>query len=123
MQDVQSNTKDISLFSVVLKGLGDALKKGQESRLYRAEAFNTSLIIVKECKDIFTEIKTIIKRTSKDTFTFDNEVSLDRAGKIMWLFRRSRIQLLWSNLESLKSTIMVELAVLNYAERVSPVSA
>ena len=82
LQDVQSIAKDISLFSAVLKGLGDALKKGQESRLYPAEAFNTSLIIVKECKVVFAEIETIIKRTSKDSSTFENEVSLECAGKI-----------------------------------------
>ena len=104
----------------MLKGLGSVLEKGQQSRLYRADAYKTSLLIVKECKGVFTEIEAILKKTSKASSDLDTGLSLDGAGKFMWLFRKSQVQVLRSNLESLKSTILVELAVLNCVEKVSP---
>ena len=88
-------------------------------KLYRADVYDTSLLIVKECKGVFSEIEEVLKKSSKDGWTIDKGISLDRVGKFMWLFRKSRVQLLRGNLESLKSTILVELAVLNYAEKVS----
>ena len=118
-QDVRYVAKDISLFSAVLKDLGRAFERGKHAKLYRSDIYDTSLLIVKECKGVFSEIEEILKKSSKDGSTIDKGISLDRAGKFMWLFRKSRVQLLRGNLESLKSTILVELAVLNYAEKVS----
>ena len=87
-------------------------------KLYRSDVYETSLWIVKECRGVFSEIEEIVKKSSKDGATIDGGISLDRAGRFIWLFRKSRVQLLRGNLESLKSTILVELAVLNYAEKV-----
>ena len=77
------------------------------------------MLIVKECGAVFEEIEEILRKSSKDGAMLDANFSLDRIGKIMWVFRKSRVQLLRGNLESLKSTILVELAVLNYADKVS----
>ena len=90
-----------------------------KSHLYRKDAYETSLLIVTECQSVFDEIQAIVKKSSKDGEYVDGKVSVDRIGKIMWMFRKSRVQLLRGNLESLKSTILVELAVLNYAEKIS----
>lgn len=107
----------------MLKDLGKTLGKGQKSRLYREDAYRTSLLIVKECEDVFGEIKEILKKSSKDGVPSDTGIPLPRIEKFLWIFRKSRVQLLRGNLESLKSTITLQLAVLNYADSVSSPSA
>ena len=119
---MQSIAKDISLFSAVLKGLGTVLDNGQQSQIYRADAYETSLSIIKECKGVFAEIEAILKKTSKNGHTLATGQGLDGAGKFMWLFRKYQVQVLRGNLELLRSTILVELAVLNCAEKMSPSS-
>ena len=103
----------------MLKDLGRAFERGQNAKLCRSEVYNTSLLIVKECKAVFSEIEQVLKKSSKDGSSIERTISLDRVERLMWPFRKPRVQLLRGNLESLKSTILVELAVLNYAEKVS----
>ena len=103
----------------MLKDLGKTLGKGQKSRLYREDAYKTSLLIVKECEDVFGEIEEVLKKNSRDGAPLDADIPLPRIEKFLWIFKKSRVQLLRGNLESLKSTITLQLAVLNYADRVS----
>ncbi|MCJ1261043.1 hypothetical protein MMC22_000907 [Lobaria immixta] len=117
-KDVQYVAKDIALFSSVLKDLGNTLSRGQESRLYREDAYQTSRQIVKECESVFKEIQEILKKSSLDGTNAD-VITVGRTEKFLWIFRRSRVQLLRANLESLKSTILLQLAVLSYGEKVS----
>ena len=119
IQDVRYIAKDVALFSTVLKDLGRVFDKGQKSRLYRQDAYATSQTIVKECEGVFNEIKDLLKIATKDGAPFDLNISLDRISKFMWVFRKQRVQLLRCNLESLKSTILLQLAVLSYADKVS----
>lgn len=117
-KDVQYVAKDIALFSSVLKDLGNTLSRGQESRLYREDAYQTSRQIVKECESVFKEIQEILKKSSLDGTNAD-VITVGRTENFLWIFRRSRVQLLRANLESLKSTILLQLAVLSYGEKVS----
>ena len=113
--------KDVALFSAVLKDLGKTLERGKESRLYKDAAYESSQLIVKECEEVFGMIIAILKKSTKDggrSLDADN-VSLPPMQKFMWVFRRSRVQLLRGNLESLKSTILLQVAVLSYADKVS----
>ena len=47
---------DLRLFSDVLQDLGNALRSGQRSGLYKRAAFDTSLKIVEECRTVFEDI-------------------------------------------------------------------
>ena len=111
--------KDIALFSAVLKDLGKTLERGQKSRLYRNAAYESSHLIVKECQEVFFEIEGILRKSNKDGGPWDANLPLPRIQKFMWVFRKSRVQLLRGNLESLKSTILLQVAVLSYADKVS----
>ena len=121
-QDVQFVAKDITLFSAVLKDLGKTLERGQDLNLYRDAAYESSRLIVKECEEVFGEINDIVKGSSKAGSIQDVNISISRVDKFMWVFRKSRVQLLRSNLESLKSTILLQVAVLSYADKVSRTS-
>ena len=91
--------------------------------LYKEDAYKTSMVIVKECKDVFHEIDTILENFRGDKASSDADISLRRTEKIIWLFRKSRVQQLRGNLESLKATIMLQVAILNYASNFSSISS
>ncbi len=110
--------KDIALFAQVLKDLGSALERGQGSQIYRGDAYKTSRMIVEEREAVFKEIEEILfKRTTKDTSSFETGISIPKTERFLWIFRKGRVQLLRSNLESLKSTISLKLADLTYADK------
>ena len=116
-KDVKRIAKEIALFAQVLKDLGWALERGQGSRLYRGDAYETSRMIVEECHGVFKEIEEILfKRITNETNSLETGISIPKTERFLWIFRRSRVQLLRSNLESLKSTIALKLAVLTYAD-------
>ena len=114
---MQYVAKDIALFSTVLKDLGNTLQRGQESRLYRDDAYQTGRLIFKECEEVFNNIQQILKKSGVDEIT--DTISIGRKEKFLWMFHKSRVQILRGNLESLKSTILLQVAVLSYADTVS----
>ena len=113
--------KDVALFSAVLTDLGKVLKQGEVSGRYRKDAYERSASIAKECHGIFDEIEGILKLSSAvRSSSFTNEAKpMDRLDRFMWPFRKAKVNVLRGNLESLKSTITVQLAILNYADRVA----
>ena len=115
-KDVQHVAKDIALFSSVLKDLGNTLNRGRQSKLYREGSYDTSQVIVKECQTVFAEIEDVVKLSEGEA---EGLVTLSRMKRVQWVFRKSRVQLLRGNLESLKSTISLQLAVLHYASTIS----
>lgn len=115
---MQYVAKDIALFSTVLRDLGYTLSRGQKTRLYRDDAYQTSLLIVKDCEEVFKEIQQILKKSGIEGKTTDT-ISIGRKQKFSWMFYKPRVQILRGNLESLKSTILLQVAVLGYADTVS----
>lgn len=103
----------MALFSAVLKDLSRALELGSKTNLFREDAFNTSIRIIDECKSVFADIENILKCVSKDNEPLHNRI------EVLWHFRKGKVDFLRGVLESLKSTILLELAVLNYATKVS----
>jgi hypothetical protein len=116
-KDVKRIAKDIALFSSVLKDLGNALERGQRAGQLRGDAYNTASMIVEECEEVFREIETILKKATGEERPFEADIVMPKLERFLWVFKKERIQLLRANLESLKTTILVKLAVLNYAER------
>ena len=109
--------KDVALFSAVLQDLGNAPKEGFKSRIYRKEAYQNSETLVKECKVLCGDIEDVLKKCSKSE-SVDSGDAVSRRAKVLWAFRKPKVELLRGNLESLKSTVAVQLAVLNYTSQV-----
>ena len=103
----------------MLKDLSRALELGSKANLFRRDAFDTSLKIVDECKNVFSEIEGVLKKASKNDAPLEQKIELPRLEKMLWYFRKGKVDFLRGMLESLKSTILLELAVLNYATKVS----
>ena len=72
-----------------------------------------------ECKGVFTEIEDILKHVTKNEAPLHQRFEIPRTEKVLWYFRKGKVDFLRGILESLKSTISLELAVLNYATKVS----
>lgn len=104
---MQYFAKDIALFSTVLKDLGERLSRGQTSSLYRDDAYQASSNIAKECKEIFEEIQSNLDKFNKNGVATPG------------IFRKSRVLLLRGKLGFLESKILLQVAVLSYAEKAS----
>ncbi len=91
-QETQYIAKDIALFCTVLKDLARALELGQKAQLFRQNAFDTSLKIISECQTVFKEIEDILKKITKCGNPLDGNFSLPRGEKILWIFRKGKVE-------------------------------
>ena len=126
-RSVISISKDVSLTSGVLKELGQILDKDKETGTFSETAVQTADGVVKECLEVFKEMDNIIVKRLP---------SLGAAGKgggqgervkratvmlerLKWGYLQPKLELLRSNLDSLKSTLLLMLNVITYARQVS----
>ena len=110
-------SKDVSITSSVLKQVGEVLKKDQSFRTYSPEAIKTATAIVTECSQVFQEMDRILServpnissnrgdRGSRATMTLE---------RFKWPYWQPKIRLLRSNLDRLRSTLVVMLNVIIY---------
>ena len=92
---------------------GRALDLCSKADLFREDALDTSVKFVNGCKRVFTDIEAILKRVSKNDAPLHNRFEVPQLEKVLWQFRKGKVDFFRGVLESLKSTILLELAVLN----------
>ena len=103
--------KDVALTSAVLNELSENLKDDKQNGIASDNAIKTADEVVHECSMVFREINTALE---KGTGKGNAKRSL---GRLKWPFLQPRMELLRSNLERLKSTLILMLHVLAYAIR------
>lgn len=125
-RSVISISKDVSLTSGVLKELGQILDKDRESRTLSENALQTADGIVKECLEVFQEMETILVKKLPNLEGRGKEGRGERVKRatamlerLKWGYLQPKLQLLRSNLDRLKSTLLLMLNVITYAEQVS----
>lgn len=125
-RSVISISKDVSLASGVLKELGQILDKDRESRTLSENALQTTDGIVKECLEVFQEMETILVKKLPTLEGRGKEGRGERVKRatamlerLKWGYLQPELQLLRSNLDRLKSTLLLMLNVITYAEQVS----
>ena len=119
---ISAISKDVSLTSSVLRELGQTLEKDQQSRLCSQNALETADGIVKECFEIFQSMdKSLAKSMSRLGLQNGQRGAKTVAAleRLKWPFLQPKMQLLRSNLERLKSTLLLMLNVLTYARQVA----
>ena len=127
-KSVISISKDVSLTSSVLKELGSLLESDAESQVFSMNAVQTADIVVKECLEVFQEMEAILVnklpslsgqdgtrgvvggKRSKATALFE---------RLKWGYLQPKLDLLRSNLDRLKSTLLLMLNVITYARQIS----
>ena len=127
-RSVISISKDVSLTSGVLKELGQILDSDRETRTFSENAVQTADGIVKECLEVFQEMESMLVKKLPALAQGDSEDgrSGHRANKatvmlerLKWGYLQPKLQLLRSNLDRLKSTLLLMLNVITYARQVS----
>ena len=124
-RSVISISKDVSLTSGVLKELGQILDQDRETRTFSENAVETANGVVKECLEVFREMEdTLVKRLPNlGSGKEGNGERVKRATvmleRLRWGYLQPKLQLLRSNLDRLKSTLLLMLNVITYARQVS----
>lgn len=114
-------SKDVSSTSIVLKELGHILDKDRESRLCSENVIHTADEVVKECLGIFEEIDKVLVKKVPFLRAREGEKG-ERAKRatmmlerLKWPYLQPKLLLLQSNLDRLKSTLLLMLNVIIYA--------
>ena len=127
-RSVISISKDVSLTSGVLKELGQILDKDRETRTFSENAVQTADGVVKECLEVFQEMENILVKKLPSLGGGGKEGTrggerVKRATimleRLKWGYLQPKLQLLRSNLDRLKSTLLLMLNVITYARQVS----
>lgn len=106
--EIHSISKGVTLFSLMLKQVGQALQAADS--VHSPEALETVQEISSECQLVFDEIQDMLDRvTSQKT---DSTVAPSIQQRFQWCFRKARVQYLLAQLESLKLSILVMLQIL-----------
>ena len=115
--DIKNIARDVSLTSSVLKELGTNLEQDDQTKLYSNSALQTAKEVVRECESVFIDLEKVMQkameRTSKKT---SKPGKLTVFDKLKWPFLQPKMEVLRSNLERLKSTLVLMLNVLTYAK-------
>lgn len=111
-KNIDSISQDIAATGAVLQQLGNELKKDENLRLCSREAVSIAEGLVSDCNKIFSELNGALDGTSTG-----NKLILGWKQRLKYPFLEPQIDLLRANLERLKSSILVILNVLIFAEQ------
>lgn len=101
-------SKDVALTCNVMWQLGASLKEDRDAQLYSPAACTTAETVLEECQRVFDDINKIIDRSTGSGFR-RLTLALQEAR------RDSNLAMLGSNLERLKTTMLLMLNVIIYA--------
>lgn len=119
-QEVRQIGIEISLFCSVLKQLQSTLTKAKACR-YSLSAIETTAEILDRCQEIFNEIEAIVTDLSSGNQSVESSAESARKliNKVKWTFKRSKVQLLRTTLESRKVTLHIMLSTLEFAQKIA----
>lgn len=112
-ESIQLLSNEIALVSAILRELGDHLKD-ESAQLCSDEAFSTLRLVLKECRDVLRQIQKVVDsndRSGKSRFQ-------QATGKIRFVVLESSLDQLKVKLERLKSTMLLLLNVIMYADQI-----
>ena len=101
--------KGISLFSQMLKQVGQTLR--QEDSVHSPGALETTQEIVEQCRSIYNEIQKMVDSVQRrDSNGFVKPINV--AERVRFCFKKTKIEFLLGELESLKMTLSTIIQVL-----------
>jgi hypothetical protein len=107
--EIHSISKGVTLFSLMLKQVGQALQASDS--VHSSEALDTAQEITNECQMVFDEIQEMLdKVTTRRGDGTPSSPSIQQ--KFRWCFKKGRVQYLLAQLESLKMSLLVILQIL-----------
>lgn len=114
-KSIDALSQDIAATGAVLKELGQALNNDAQLRVCSQSAIDTAKSLVDDTRRVFSGLEKLIDGDSKSSKSFGG-ISLKQ--RIKFPFVESKIEEVQANLERLKSSLLVILNVLIFAEQV-----
>jgi hypothetical protein len=111
-QVIQHLSSDVALTCAILRELGDSLK--QQSKLCSPEAHLTTRQMLKQCEEVLRQIQNMIDESR----TSGKSRWQQATSKIRNALNESDVNLVRSNLEKLKSTMLLLLNVIMFAGQI-----
>jgi hypothetical protein len=108
---------EISLFCSVLKQLDSTLRRARSAR-YSLSALMAADEILSECQRVFAEIRVIVDHLQQDDLA-SGQPTISLVSKVKWAFKRPRVLVLRSTLESMKITLLLMLTTLDFAQKIA----
>lgn len=115
-KSIDSISQEIAATGAVLQQLDNELKKDEKLRLCSPEAIATARSLMDDCRRIFKELNDAVDGKGKG-FGSGAKVILGLKQRLKYPFLEPQIELLKANLEKLKSSLLVMLNVLIFAEQ------
>jgi hypothetical protein len=112
-KNIDSISQDIAATGAVLQELGNTLKKDDQTRLCSDEAVATTRMLVAGCHKVFAELNDTLDGSGSGS-----KLVLGWKQRLKYPFLEPQIDLLRTNLERLKSSLLVILNVLVFAEQI-----
>ncbi len=106
--EIHSISKSVTLFSLMLKQVGQALQASDS--VHSSEALETAQEISNECQMVFDEIKEMLDKVTSRKADGSSSPSIQQ--RFRWCFKKGRVQYLLAQLESLKMSLLVMLQIL-----------
>ncbi|KAI1615382.1 hypothetical protein EDD36DRAFT_485668 [Exophiala viscosa] len=118
-ENVKNIARDVSLTSSVLEVLGANLRQDDHARLSSSKLLQTAGEVVAECETVFKNLDDVMRKAMTERASKRGMgtgiLSLSAVDKLKWPFIQPKVELLRTNLERLKSTLVLMLNVLTYA--------
>jgi hypothetical protein len=116
-KEIDSVSRDISLFSGMLKQVGRVLSS-QKGVRFSTKALDTTLGIVDRCQVIFDDIHGIVQGLKTDKADGSSQ-SIGFVNKVKWTFKMPKVRLLMGTLDSMMITLHLMLTTLNISEKLN----
>ncbi|KAF9693507.1 hypothetical protein EKO04_008472 [Ascochyta lentis] len=105
---IKDIASEIKMTSIVIEELGDVFKHEETASLVSKKAVKTANDTITECSTLFAQIDATLKKSKKSTF-----------GRLTLPFRDTKLELLRSHVDKLKSTLQLLMQVLTHAYQVA----
>jgi hypothetical protein len=113
-ESFQLLSNEVALTSAILRELGDNLKDEKLSKLCSDEAFQILERVLDQCRDVLKQIERLVGTNAQSSKTRVKQA----IGKVRLVLLEPSLNPLKSNLERLKSTMLLLLNVIMFAGQV-----
>ena len=118
-RSINTVSKDVSLTSAVLKDLANILSHDNNLQTFSDTAIESAIAVVNECSGLFQELHgMLIEKLPKHSSRHKDKVSRTTLAleRLKWPYMQPKMNLLQTNLDRLKSSLLVIINAISLAK-------
>ena len=115
-RDIQKIAKEISLFSLMLKQVGQTLQEAES--IASQAALDTANEITAQSQTVFHEVNEMMEMSQQRDGNGQFQ-SITIAQRVKWCFKKQRVQYLLGQLETLKLSLAIMLQILQLGKTIA----